>query len=81
MDQITDRKGFFKAIQSGEQARVDEMIDLEQELVDAVYGNGLSAVLTAVYFNRPGIAARLVERGAHLNIFEGAAIGQLERVR
>jgi uncharacterized protein len=81
MDTIINRKEFFEAIQSGEQARAEEMIDLEDQLVDAVDENGLSAVLTAVYHNQPGIAERLIERGAHLNIFECAATGQLARLR
>ena len=81
MDSIKIRKFFFEAIQSGEQARVEAMIDQETPLVDAVDENGLSAVLTAVYYNQPAIAARLVERGAHLNVFECAATGQLARLR
>jgi len=38
-------------------------------------------VLAAVYYNQPAIADRLVEKGAHLNVFESAATGQLPRLR
>jgi ankyrin repeat protein len=81
MDTTENKKDLFKAIQSGDHARVEEILAQELQLVDAVDENGLSAVLTAVYYNRPAIAARLVERGAHLNIFESAVTGDIARLR
>ena len=81
MDTTENQKALFKAIQSGDEARVTEILAQEAQLVDAVNENGLSALLTAVYYGHPGIAARLVEKGAHPNIFESAATGDMARLR
>jgi uncharacterized protein len=81
MDSTENQKAFIKAIQSGDQATVDEMLVREAQLVNVVDENGLSAVLIAAYYNQPAVAARLIEKGAHLNIFECAATGQLARLR
>lgn len=72
--------GLIKAIQGGDHARVEKLLELEPALVGSVDENGLSAVLVALYNNHPEIASILVERGARLDIFAACAAGNLERV-
>lgn len=77
---MTTREDFFQAIKAGEIARVTELLDAEPALMNARDDSGLSAVLTAAYYNEPQLAQQLVQRGADLSIFEAAAVGALDRV-
>ena len=70
----------FQAIKAGDLARVTQLLDADPALVNARDDGGLSAVLTAAYYNEPQIAQLLAQRGADLSIFEAAAIGALDRV-
>ncbi len=76
-----NQQEFIKAIQSGNRARVKEMLASDGNLVDSVDENGLSAVLTAIYYGQPGIASGLIAGGARLNVFDCAAAGQLPALR
>jgi uncharacterized protein len=71
----------FAAIQGGDRPGVERLIGQDPALAQARDENGLSAVLMALYYNHPEIAAFLVERGAHLDIFEASAVSDMERVR
>ncbi len=77
---MTTREDFFQAIKAGENTRVTELLEAEPALLNARDDSGLSAVLTAMYYNEPHIAQQLVQRGADLSIFEAAAVGALDRV-
>lgn len=77
---MTTREDFFQAIKAGEIARVAELLEAEPALMNARDDSGLSAVLTAAYYNEPHIAQQLVQGGADLSIFEAAAVGALDRV-
>lgn len=57
------------------------MLDEDPGLANATSLDGMSAVLAAMYHEHPGIAQLLVTAGAHLNIFEAAALGRLDAVR
>ncbi len=71
---------FLAAIQAGDSAKVTQLLEAEPALVNATNQNGLSAVLTAAYYQEPAIARRLVQRGAQLTVFEACAVGELPRV-
>jgi ankyrin repeat protein len=49
--------------------------------VNAKDGNGVSAILLAIYYGRPEIAEVLIDRGAQLDGFEAAAAGRVDRMR
>jgi ankyrin repeat protein len=74
-------EGFFEAIKSGDQAKVQALLDIDPALLRAKSENGLSPVLTALYYQEPDIADLLIARGAELNIFEAAAAGRLDRLQ
>ena len=77
---MTETQAFFEAIQAGNQAEVERLLDLGPALVNARNEAGASAVLLACYYQEPEIARLLIARGAGLDIFEAAAAGILERV-
>lgn len=72
---------FFSAIEDGDFEAVKEMLDEDSSLANARSIDGMSPVLAAMYYDHPGIAQLIVTFGAHLNIFEAAAVGRLDRVR
>jgi uncharacterized protein len=72
---------FFTAIKTGNRTDVSLLLDIDPTLVNAKDENGLSAVLTAMYYQEPDIARVLVQRGAELSVFEACAVGELMRVQ
>ena len=78
---MTSVQDFWAAVKAGNAAEVKQLLDAEPALVNARDENGLSAVLTAAYYQEPDIARLLVQRGAELNVFEACAVGELSRVK
>ena len=78
---MTTVQDFLAAIKAGNIAEVTQRLDLEPALVNARDENGLSAVLTAAYYQEPDIARLLVQRGAELSVFEACTVGALSRVK
>ena len=78
---MTTVQDFLAAIRAGDSAEVTRLLDIEPALVYARDEQGLSAVLTAAYYQEPGIARLLVQRGAELSVFEACAAGELSRVQ
>ncbi|OGF11215.1 MAG: hypothetical protein A2W00_10190 [Candidatus Eisenbacteria bacterium RBG_16_71_46] len=72
---------FIDAIKAGDADRVKAMLDLAPGLVGARDASGLSAALTAAYHRQGAIADLIVSHGAKLDIFEAAALGQIDAVR
>ena len=68
------------AIQAGDRAQVEQMLDTDPALINAGDEDDGSAVLMAVYYGQPAIARLLIERGASLNLFEAAAVGNARRI-
>lgn len=71
---------FFNAIKKGDRALVEQMIESESWLPGSRDPGGMSAVLTALYYQQPEIADLLIDRGAPLNLFEAAASGKTDLV-
>jgi len=78
---MTTMQDFLAAIKAGNIAEVTRLLDVEPALVNARDEQGLSVVLTAAYYQEPGIARLLVQRGAALSVFEACAVGELSRVQ
>ena len=72
---------FFAAIKAGSYSAVAQQLDARPSLAKARDENGLSAVLTAAYYQEPDIARLLVQRGAELDVFEACTVGELTRVK
>lgn len=77
---MAQEKVFFEAIKNGDREQVEQLLARNPELASARNEGGISAVLLATYHNEPEIAERLSHSVARLNIFEAAAIGNIERV-
>ena len=71
----------FASLRAGDTAEVARMLELEPALVQARNEQGISAVLMACYMGQKEIRDLLIEKGAHLELHEAAAAGNLPRVR
>lgn len=71
----------FSLIKHGQIEEVQAALAADSDLVHAHEAGGASAVLTAVYYSQPAIARLLIKYGATLDVFEAAAVGDLDMVR
>jgi uncharacterized protein len=74
-------QAFQEAVKAGELDRVRELIDGDSTLVNTRAETGESAVLLATYYGRKDVRDLLIERGAVLNAFEAAAVGDVAKLR
>ena len=74
------RERLFEAIKGGDLGAVRELLERDPALVDARTEGGVSAVVVAVYYGRGAIADLLVARGAELDVFATAVLGDVDRL-
>src|SRR5581483_1009545 len=72
---------FFEAIRKGDVAGVRTFLQKDPTLAKAVRSSGTTALQYAAYAKQPQIIEMLLATGIQPNIFEAAAIGQVDRVR
>ncbi|MBI1279950.1 MAG: ankyrin repeat domain-containing protein [Anaerolineaceae bacterium] len=78
---MSNNETFFEAIKQGNRQTVSEQLSAQPDLSNARTTDGLSAVLLAAYYGQTEIAKLMVERGANLNLFEAASVGELATVK
>jgi ankyrin repeat protein len=71
----------FDAIKAGDAAQVAAILDSEPALANAENENGICAFAAAKYQRKDAIAELLAERGASIDVFNGAIAGRLDRVQ
>lgn len=69
------------AVKARDVSRVRALLDENASLVNARTEEGDSPLLTSVYYGAKEVTELLLARGAELNLFEAAALGETERVR
>jgi ankyrin repeat protein len=74
----TDR--FFEAIQGGDVSTVESLLAGHPGLLDARSHGGLRPVTAATYSGATAVTQLLIERGAELDIFDAAALGNTDRL-
>lgn len=65
----------FAAIKAGDLAGVEALLAADPALAGARDGRGMSAVLTAAYWQQPAVVAALLAREPALSFHEAAAVG------
>jgi len=76
---MDEAQTLFEAIKAGDLPRVAALLQTEPRLARAVDGEGVSAVLLAVYYGRREIVDALLAQGTRLNLWEACAVGQEAR--
>jgi len=71
----------FAAIRKGDAATVERLVGADRRLAGARDASGVSAVLVATYCGQAKIAAYLRAQRPELDIFDAAAVGDVDRVR
>lgn len=74
------RDELFTAIKAGDLGGVEALLAAEPGLAAARDEGGLSAVLTAAYWQQPAIVGALLARGPTLTFYEAAAAGVTDRL-
>lgn len=70
-----------EAIRIGDEARVHALLDADPSLVHGGGAAGMAPLLLAIYTKRPLMAKLLLSRGATLDAFAAAAMGETEVCR
>jgi hypothetical protein len=76
---VSDEARFWTAVTAGDRATVESLVRAKPGLATA-RRDGVSAVLVAMYYHKPEVAACLRARLESLDIFEAAALGEVDRV-
>jgi ankyrin repeat protein len=77
---MTQTDALFDAISHGDTDEVDEILDADPSLV-AVDRAGISPLRMAAYTGHAELAADLERHGADPDVFDAAALGDVDRVR
>jgi len=72
---MTAAQELYEAIKTGDQKKVEALLDAAPELVDGGGAAGMPPLMLALYARQKDIARLLVNRGAELNIYSAAAMG------
>jgi uncharacterized protein len=75
---MTPAQQLHEAIRVGDEQRVKDILDADPSLVHGGGANGMAPLLLAVYTNRPLMARLLLDRGAELDVYAAAAMGETE---
>lgn len=73
---MTPAQELHEAIRIGDDARVHALLDADPALVHGGGAAGMAPLLLAIYTNRPMMAKLLLARGAELDVFAAAAMGE-----
>jgi ankyrin repeat protein len=71
----------IEAIQKGDVQQVESLIKDDPTAIHSVGETGLGVVSTAIYYNEPDIARRLIQAGAPVTFHEHCALGNILEVK
>lgn len=71
----------IQAVKEGQAGEVQVLVENNPALAAACDVSGVSAVVLALYHSHPDVARWLASRRTSLDVFEAAALGDLDRVR
>jgi len=78
---VDNEQTFLDAIEAGDDAQVEALLAEQPELLNLKIDDWMTPVLTALYYNQPYIAHLLWRRGAPLDVFTAAAVGDLPQLQ
>jgi ankyrin repeat protein len=70
----------FAAIKAGDAGRVEALLRERAALANGRDNNGITPLLTAIYYGKPEIADLLLHGGAEVDVFAAAALGRTARL-
>jgi ankyrin repeat protein len=69
------------AIKAGDVDQIKQLLATDPSLAAARTDDGISAIMLALYYNKPAIAELLIEAGVVPDIFEATSTARLDRVK
>jgi ankyrin repeat protein len=76
---MSEEARFWTAVTTGDRATVESLVRAKPELATA-RRDGVSAILLAMYHHKPDVVACLRAHVESLDIFEAAALGEVDRM-
>jgi ankyrin repeat protein len=77
---MTAAQELYEAIKTGDRVKVEALLDAAPELVNGGGASGMAPLMLAIYARHTNLADLLVSRGAEVNIWTAAAMGDLKTV-
>jgi ankyrin repeat protein len=77
----TLKNEMLEAVKSKNLDKVKHLLEMDEKLKDARSDDGQTAVLMAAYYRANEIKELLLQKGAELNLYEAATVGNTPRVR
>jgi ankyrin repeat protein len=74
-------EALFAAIESGDQTKVETLLDAQPALAETRDGTGLSPVRAALYRRHPELVRPILKAQPTLDVFDAAAVGDVDRLR
>jgi ankyrin repeat protein len=78
---MSNAQDVIDAVKAGDADKIRALLEADPSLVNAKDESGNSAILLATYYGRKEIVDLLRAQDVEMDIFEGAAAGDLDRVR
>ena len=72
---MTASQELYEAIKTGDRVKVEALLDAAPELVNGGGASGMPPVMLALYARRTELAELLLSRGAEVNVWTAAAMG------
>lgn len=77
---MSNTQALSEAIRAGDLAQARALVEQDAALARASDADGVALLMKAIYFGRAQIVDLLLERGAAVDIFAAAALGNVERL-
>ena len=78
--QIDESNKFLEAVKAGDLAVVSSLLDADPQLLNARDESGVSVLMLAAYYGKEHITAYFLSRKDELDIFEAAALGDVDQL-
>lgn len=78
--QLSNTQALSEAIRAGDTAQTRALLEHDATLAQTSDTDGVALLMKAIYFGRAQIADLLIERGAEVDIFAAAALGNVEHL-
>lgn len=79
--QLSNTQALSETIRAGDLVQARALLEQDAALAQARDTDDVALLMKAIYFGRAQIVDLLIERGAEIDIFAAAALGQVERLR
>ena len=78
---MTPAQELFEAVKAGDAARAESIVDADPGVLKGGGAAGIAPLMLSIYYRKPDITALLVRKGADVDAFTAAAMGDTARLK